>query len=259
MKKKENDPPWYAEEAGFFSEWYFDTVDIKPKNDNAPIECDFIERTLKPPSKKDYKILDLCCGYGRITNLLAQRGYNITGLDLNQYFLELAKEEACKQGLDINWVKSDMRDIPFENTFEAVINMFTSFGYLSSDKEDEKVIQAVYRALKPKGKFILDYVNKDFIIRYYRTEEIRRIDKGELKITREYNFLKSSHIDTYEIITDGKTAKKFISDFRFYSVTELARMLVGNGFHILDVFGDYNSEPLSFDSKNCIILAEKTD
>ena len=135
--------------------------------------------------------------------------------------------------------------------------MFTSFGYLSSDKEDEKVIKAVYRALKPKGKFILDYVNKDFIIRYYRTEETKKIDKGDLKITREYNFLKSSHIDTYEIITDGKTVKKFISDFRFYSVTELARMLVGNGFHILDVFGNYNSESLSFDSKNCIILAEK--
>ncbi len=255
MNEKENKFPWYSEEAGFFSEWYFGIVGIQPKDAKAPMESNFLEKALR--LKKGSKILDLCCGHGRITNELAQRGYDMTGQDINQFFLDTAQKRANELNLNINLIKSDMRDIPFKDTFDAAINMFTSFGYLGSDTEDEKVFKSVHKSLKPKGKFLIDYVNKDFIIKYYRTEEMRDIDNGYVKITREYDFLKSSHIDTYDVFIDGKFVKQFISDFRFYSVTELIAMLLRNGFRILNIYGGFNFEPLSFDTKNCIILAEK--
>ncbi|MCI0449720.1 MAG: class I SAM-dependent methyltransferase, partial [Chlorobi bacterium] len=247
--------PWYADETGFYSEWYFEIVGIEPKNENAPVECGFLEKVLK--LKKGAKMLDLCCGHGRITNVLASRGYDMTGQDINRLYLSIAKKNADEKGLKIKWVKKDMRQIPFKNKFDAVINMFTSFAVFSSDEEDEKVIKQVSKSLKRGGKFVMDYVNKDFIIRRYLFEDRRKIKNGYVKIKREYNHVKSSHRDTFDIYIKGKLVKHIENDFRFYSVTELTSMMKRNGFKILNVYGDFNFAPLSFDTKNCIIVAEK--
>lgn len=247
--------PWYTEEAGFFGEWYFDIVGIKPKDEKAPAECDFIENVLALP--KAAKILDLCCGHGRITNVLAERGYKMTGQDINGYFLNIAKENAEEKGLSINWVKSDMREVPYENEFDAVLNMFTSFGFFGSDEEDEKVIKQVYKSLKPGGKFLMDYVNRDFIIRRFLAEDTRQIENGYVKIKRDFDFTKSSHKETFEIYQHDKCIKTANVNFRFYSVTELTSMFKRNSFKILNIYGGFDFQPLSFDAKNCIIVAEK--
>jgi ubiquinone/menaquinone biosynthesis C-methylase UbiE len=255
MSNKQNNHPWYSEEAGFFSEWYFGIVGIKPKDEKAPIECDFIEKVLN--LGKGTKILDLCCGHGRITNELAKRGYEMTGQDINRYFLDIAKRKTDEMGINIRWIKSDMRNVPFEKEFDAVINMFTSFGFFSSDEEDEKVIAQVSKALKKGGKFVMDYVNKDFIIRRYIAEDYREIENGYVKIKREYDHLKCSHKDYFDIYIDNKLVTQFENDFRFYSITELTAMFRRNGFKILNAYGGFDLSPLSFDCKNCIILAEK--
>lgn len=255
MKTSENKLPWYSEEAGFFSEWYFDVVGIRPKDEIAPHECDFIEKVLE--LKKGSKILDLCCGHGRITTELAKRGYNMTGQDINNYFLDIAGKKAREERLNINYIKSDMRKISYKNEFDAVLNMFTSFGFFGSDEEDEKVIAEINKALKPGGKFLMDYVNKDFIIRRYMTEDTRKIENGYVKIKREYNHVKSSHLDSFDIYINDKLVKHFICDFRFYSVTELTSMFERNGFRIQHVYGNFEFDPLSFDSRGCIIIVEK--
>jgi ubiquinone/menaquinone biosynthesis C-methylase UbiE len=255
MKTSENQIPWYSEEAGFFSEWYFSVVGIRPKDEIAPHECDFLEKVLN--LKKGSKILDLCCGHGRITTELARRGYIMTGQDVNNYFLDIAGNKAREENLNINYIKSDMRRIPYQNEFDAVLNMFTSFGFFGSDEEDEKVIREVSRSLKTNGKFVMDYVNKDFIIRKYMTEDTRKIENGYVKIKREYDHIKSSHLDIFDIYINDKLVKHFTCDFRFYSVTELTSMFKRNGFRTLDVYGNFEFDPLSFDSKGCIIIAEK--
>jgi SAM-dependent methyltransferase len=152
-----------------------------------------------------------------------------------------------------------MREIPFENEFDAVLNMFTSFGFFGSDEEDGKVIKAVNKALKMGGKFIMDYVNKDFIIRRYTAEDRREITSGYVKIKRIYDHLKCSHLDLFDIYINDKLVKHVECDFRFYAVTELTAMLTRNGFKILNVFGNFDFAPLSFDTKNCIIVAEKVE
>jgi SAM-dependent methyltransferase len=255
MNSEERKKPWYSEDAGFFGEYYFDIVNINPVNENTPKQCDFIEKILG--LNNDAKILDLCCGHGRFTNELALRGYDLTGQDINGYFLNLAEKNAGEMNLNINWIKSDMRDIPFSNEFDAVLNMFTSFGYLGSDDEDEKVISAVHDALKPGGKFILDYINKDFIIRRFLAEDRREISNGYVIITRKYDFLRCSHFETFDIYLNDKFVKRFENHFRFYAASELVSMLERNGFKILDAYGDFDYKPLSLDSKGCIILAQK--
>jgi SAM-dependent methyltransferase len=181
----------------------------------------------------------------------------MAGQDINGYFLDIAKKCAEGMNLNINWIKSDMRDIPFENEFDAVLNMFTSFGFLGSDEEDEKVITAINKSLKPGGKFLMEYVNKDFIIRRATAEDTRQIKNGYVKIKRIYDHLKCSHHEFFDVYQNNKFVKRVETDFRFYAASELAAMLKRNGLKIINVYGDFDYNPLSFDSKGCIIYAEK--
>ena len=76
-------------------------------------------------------VLDLACGQGRIAVPLAQRGYRVTGLDLSEQLLGVAREAADAAGVTVDWHRADMRDIPAEwaDRFDYIINIFTAFGY----------------------------------------------------------------------------------------------------------------------------------
>lgn len=247
--------PWYADENGFYSEDYFDIINIASVNEAVSAQCDFLEEVLKLP--KSAKILDLCCGHGRLTVPLAMRGYHMTGQDINSYFLKLAGEEAEKNGLGVNFIRGDMRKIDFTGHFDAVLNMFTSLGALESDEEDEKVLREVFKALKPGGKFIIEYVNKDFIFRHFKETDKREIPGGYVEINRKYNHLTSSHRETYDIYRNGSLVKHTELKFRFYALTELFAMLKRSGFNVLDVFGGFDHIPVTFDTKSCVIISEK--
>ncbi|MDR7434998.1 MAG: class I SAM-dependent methyltransferase [Armatimonadota bacterium] len=95
------------------------------------------------------KILDLACGPGRFALPLAKRGFCVVGFDLASVYLEQARKKAQEQGLFIELVQGDMREIPFEDEFDAVINMFTSFGYFDDERDHLKVLQGVHKSLKP--------------------------------------------------------------------------------------------------------------
>src|SRR3990170_5452613 len=131
-------------------------------------ETDFVENVL---SKKG-TVLDLCCGTGRHSIILRQRGWNMVGLDLSNNLLTIAKRKMKKAGVDFPLVRADMRYFPFrEQVFEAVICMFTSFGYLPSESEDMKSFMEVRRTLLKGGQLLLDVANKDHILRVFQERE----------------------------------------------------------------------------------------
>ena len=194
-----------------------------------------------------------------ITNPLSMRGYEMTGQDINSYFLKLAGNDAIKNGLKVNYIRGDMRTIGFKGYFDAVLSLFTSIGVLESDEEDEKVFKAVNAALKPGGKFLIDYINRDFIMRRYQADDIRTIPGGFVKIKRVHDHIKCSHREVYDIYRNKKHLKHIEINFRFYTVTELTSMLHRSGFRVCSIFGGYEDTPLSFDTKSCFIIAEKTN
>ena len=120
----------------------------------------FVQNILK--LKQGNELLDLCCGQGRISIPLARNGIVVTGLDFSKDLLSIAQCEALKSGVKIKTVEADMRDIPFDNKFDAVINIFTALGYFESDAEDQKVLNAVAKSLK-KG-FKKDFQNTNYKI-----------------------------------------------------------------------------------------------
>jgi 2-polyprenyl-3-methyl-5-hydroxy-6-metoxy-1,4-benzoquinol methylase len=125
-------------------------------NERTPEEADRIVELfeLEPGAE----ILDCPCGHGRISNLLAERGFRLTGLDATELFLERAREDAAARGVEVEYVHGDMRELPWRDRFDGLLNWFTSFGYFS-DEENKAVLRGFHDALKPGGRFVLETQN----------------------------------------------------------------------------------------------------
>jgi ubiquinone/menaquinone biosynthesis C-methylase UbiE len=240
--------PWYSEEGGLFDADYLDEYAKVIAPERTKLEVQFLIQTLN--LRPGMRVLDLACGHGRHAIELAKFGCRIVGQDLNDFFLRQAKEDAQKAKVTIEWIKRDMREIAFESEFDVVINMFTAFGYLESDAEDQKVLQQVSKALKPNGQFLIDVVNREWLMRNYGTH---------MNIDRQYDFATGrNHEQRVRTWPNSKKTKKVKLIHRLYALHELVAMCHKEGLTYKTAFGNYDSPPLSFDSQRCIMLATKS-
>src|SRR5438128_2740996 len=145
---------WWEEDAGFFGRGYMEgdnsyegylstRMTLKERTQH---EVNGIVRQLK--LLPDARVLDCPCGYGRHSLDLARRGFRVVGVDINSEELQVARQQ-IDQMTTIQFIQSDMRLLQFSNEFDAVINMFYSFGFFESDDENRRVLRNFYNALKP--------------------------------------------------------------------------------------------------------------
>jgi SAM-dependent methyltransferase len=199
-------------------------------------------------------ILDLCCGYGRHAIPLARQGYTVTGFDLSPHLLQAAQEQATKEQVQVRWQQGDMQQLPYHEEFDAVINMFTSFGYLSDDEADLKVLRQAHKALKPNGIFLLETVYQPRVMRSTSPHGIIHYDNGSIVLEeRHVDLLRSRnevHISLIEV--DGRRTE-YQQSIRIYTLTELARMLKEAGFEVQAYYGDLDGNPLTLDSRLVLV------
>src|SRR5438034_1082064 len=174
--------PWYV---SLFGDEYSQTYAAQFSEERTAGEVAGIETLLGLP--RGSRILDLACGYGRHAIPLAERGYEVTGQDLSEVFLERARAEATSRAVAARWVHGDMRHIPFDNEFDAVINIFTAFGYLEFEEEDQRVLDQVYNTLRPGGRFLLETMHRDALVRHFQPFDVTRHEDG-LVVTEERHF-----------------------------------------------------------------------
>lgn len=141
-------------------------------------------------------VLDLCCGSGRHSLILDKLGFRVTGVDLSETLL--AEARASEPSGRIRWVHGDMRDVPIQEPFNAVFNLFTSFGYFEADAGNQQVLREISRLLRSGGRFVIDFLNPSFVSAHLvpyserlegplRIEERRSIQDGYVhKIIRLY-------------------------------------------------------------------------
>lgn len=252
--------PWYVD---FFRDdyqryWLVGEGAAQTTPERTERQVAFIDETLALPSGAS--ILDLCCGDGRHAVHMAQRGYRVTGLDFSAQPLRLARRAAAKAGVDIEWLRADMRRIPERLTgrFDAVINMFTSFGYLESDAEDEKALDAVARALKPGGKFLIDFLNREPIMRFHTPRDWTMVDDTVLLHSRRFDFVSGRDHDDVLLIAPDGSRRSFSVIMRLYTIAELVQMLRRAGLRFRQVWGDFDGSDIGPLSRRAILLAEKT-
>ena len=206
-----------------------------------------------PPGSE---VLDLACGQGRITVPLAKAGWHMTGLDWSETMLAEARAAARVAEVEIEFVRRDMRDVPWNNRFDAVISIFTSFGYFG-DEEDQKVLEAIYGALKPGGKFLIDLIHRDQVTTSYPLRKWHEVDGISVWSEHSFDPVSGWLGETYHW-HNGSTIQSRRARFRPYSATELEKMLRLAGLESVAIYGDWQQSRFS---KNCslISLSKKKD
>ena len=201
-------------------------------------------------------ICDLCCGPGRHSLELGRLGYRVTGVDRTGLYIEQARKNADEQGLKIRFVQEDMRRFCEPDSFDAVMNVFTSFGYFEDATDDKRVIENVYKSLKEDGKFVLDIIGKEVLARIFQEKRWREEDGvivlEEAKIKEDW-----SSIESRWIIIRGGRQDEFIFTLRLYSATELSELLKSCGFGKVEVYGSLDGSPYDQSAKRLVLLANK--
>lgn len=246
-------PEW---PVAFFDEDYLTIYRPLLSEEVTTRETEFLESALA--LQTGAKLLDLACGFGRHAIGMAKRGYEVTGLDFNANYLEIAAAVAKESDLRVQWQQGDMRTLPFEGEFEAVYSYFTSFGYFSDD-ENEKVIEGVARALRPGGRFLIDLINRDWILTHPTHRVWNQREDGSLLMEETSFDLVRSRVIARQIhlAPDGAKRLEKSYDVRAYTCAELASMLHRHGLETREAWGGIDRSEYSIQSRRLVLLAKR--
>jgi len=253
IKMSDYDPEWYK---SFFGPEYLNIYAHVFGEEESGKQATFVQKVLK--LKEGNEVLDLCCGQGRISIPLARNGIRVTGLDFSNDLLSIARSKASNSGVQIKTIESDMRDIPFDCKFDAVISIFTALGYFESDAEDQKVLNAVAKSLKKGGLALFDLLNRDWVVANHMPREWRKNDKEVIYLEeRKWDPLEGrSHINFKIIYPDGSVTETG-HHIRLYVATEFNSMLERAGLSLERAYGGYDESPFEISGKRMIIIARK--
>lgn len=229
--------PWYAELFKHLRP-YFRFISQKTTNDQAR----YLINKLR--LKSGMSLLDCPCGNGRISIPLAKAGIRVTGIDLNQEYLDELIAKAKRAKLEIPTARADMRRINYKNKFDAAGNLWTSFGYFEDERENVRVLKKIYEALKPGGRFCLHVVNRDFIIAHYTDKDWQEMGEVLFTESRTFDYAKSINRAVWTVREPGSTTRHEIG-IRMYSYHELITMFRKVGFVDIEGFGSTKDEPIS--------------
>lgn len=248
------DPRWYD---GYFEEEWLDCIALRIPPERTEKEAQFIfdALALDPGAR----VLDLACGHGRISVELARRGLRVTGLDLSPRSLELARDHAANAGLEIEFVQSDMRELRFEEEFDAVINVFTAFGYFEDEAENQRVLERVERALKPGGAFLIDTINGVALWARYRPNMWEEVDGTGTLFLQEhsYDLATGRNAARWLFVHPDRTRTEISHSVRIYAPHELLRMLEAAGLVVEETWGDFEGAELTRETWRLIVRARK--
>ncbi len=235
---------WYDR---FFRHEYL-TFDEHPE---TALEVEFIQQALLLKPETD--VLDLCCGYGRHTHPLSE-SCTIIGLDRSAVMLDRARSDCDSRA---GFLRGDMRRLPFpSDRFDVVLSLFSSFGYFDSEDENYRVLQAISSVLRPGGRFLIETVNREFVVRHSAPLQIYRPENTTLIEERSFDPVSSrSHVDV-TFFQEGRETRLHHS-IRIYAFTELEMLLESVGLRTISVWGDYRGGDYTCDSTKTIILSER--
>lgn len=234
----------------FDSPYYIDVYSHRDENEAVDF-ADLIESEINP--NKNWKILDFCCGSGRLSIELAKRGYNVDGFDLSERLLSIVEDESRKKNLNLNLEVCDMRKFNRITHYDLTINFFTSFGYFDA-VENNKVISNMCNSIQNNGWLVFDFFNSTYV-QNTLVEKDERIE-NDLRIIQK-RWIEGERINKEIIIRKNGDSNKFFESVQMYSSEELINMFENSGMKIQKVFGDYKGSEFSNESPRTIIFAQK--
>lgn len=202
-------------------------------------------------------VVDLGCGRGRHAIPLSRRGYRVTGVDISEKMLRMARERASREKVSVEWVREDMREFLRPETFDACLSLFTSFGYFA-DEENEKVLRNAGKSLKRGGTLLLDLRNAQKGLAGEEDHEMRfTVPAGELRLRVRFDRgTGRAHAEHELTRPDGiRILSRF--DVRIYSEEELRAMIERSGMRVHAVHGSLNGAPFTRGAERMVVIARK--
>lgn len=218
----------------WFNTWfdspYYHILYKNRNEEEAQVFMDNITNYLNMP--ENGTILDLACGKGRHSIYLNKLGYQVTGVDLSENSIAIATESSNES---LRFKTHDMRE-PMNETYDAVFNLFTSFGYFDTYEDNIKTLKAIKESINEYGFGVIDFFNADFIIENLVAEETKEIDGITFNIKR---FVENKKIIKEIRFSDKGESFYFTEKVSAFTLSDFESMMEEAGIYLLEIFGDY--------------------
>jgi SAM-dependent methyltransferase len=236
----------------WFTDWFntsYYHILYKERNDSeAQLFMKNITKLLR--LKKTTHILDLPCGKGRHAVFLNSLGYKVTGKDLSENSIAAAKPF---ENDTLNFDVHDMRE-PLHKKYDAIFNLFTSFGYFEADIEDLLILENIKKGLQQDGFFVFDFLNADLVKANLVPKETKIVADITFNITREIT--NGFIVKNIAFFADGKE-HAYTERVKYLDLEKMTYYLNKVGFKIVHSFGDYHLNPFKSEDSNRLILVAK--
>jgi len=253
--------------SDIFGLLYSDSYDLLYDEKDYGGECDLLERIFREYAEKPItSILDLGCGTGNYALCLAQRGYEVCGVDLSESMLEVARKKIQNSSTSINFFHSDIASIHLDRHFDAAIMMFDVLGYLHTNEQITKTLKNISTHLNAGSLLIFDVWYGPAVLSQKPQEKCRVIHSGKdtvIRVTRP-------ELDTFHQYCDVRFSLYRVCDgepvvetnevhrMRFFFALELSLALEFTGFEVVRIgqFPDFERDPTET-SWNIVVVARK--
>jgi SAM-dependent methyltransferase len=202
------------------------------------------------------RVLDLCCGMGRVSSELARRGFRVTGVDITAAFLETARDDAAYENLGIEYIEADARSWSRPGFFDAAVNLYISFGYFEDPADDLLLARNVHESLKSGGSFIIETLGKEIAARDFTEGEW--FERAGFTVRTQYEAIDSwgALKNRWILLRDGERIEKVFTQ-RLYAATELRALLLEAGFASVELYGGWDEAPYDHRARTLIALGRK--
>ncbi|MBL9030881.1 MAG: class I SAM-dependent methyltransferase [Phycisphaerae bacterium] len=245
------------------AEWFDDDAlwaDIEPfifaekMYQNAPLEAEqaIALAGLKPSDR----VLDLPCGPGRHAVELAKRGMSVTGVDRTAAFLRRARDRAASAGVAVELVQADMREFTRPGEFDAVLNLYTSFGYFRDPADDRRAARAMHDSLKPGGRLVMDLMGREVLARQFRQRDWRE-HEGTILLEERTLAPDWTWIDNRWLMLKGDQRREVSFWLRLYGAADLSALLHQVGFVVERVLGSLAGAAYDATATRLVVVASR--
>jgi len=237
---------WYKD---WFNSPYYHILYGKRDEREAESFVSHLLDFIKP--SPDALFLDLACGKGRHSRMIADKGYSTYGIDLSTENIQAAREFESEK---LKFEVYDMRDVYRKNTFDCILNLFTSFGYFKEEKDNLRTLHSVSQSLKQAGLFVQDYFNVANVKEGIKEYDEKNVDGITFKISKriEGKFIHK----TIEFFHQNENFK-FQERVALFEFVDFEKMYADAGLEIQSVFGDYSLNAFDIQTSDRLIIISK--
>ncbi len=240
----------------FFGEDYFEIYREMLPEERTIAEVDGIVSLLG--LEAGARILDLACGHGRHAIQLAKRGFEVTGYDLSEVFLERARADAEAQGASVRWIRGDMRELLFDGEFDAAVNVFTAFGYFEDPEDDERTLRGIRAALRPGGRFLLETLHRDGLPARFQPITAEKTSNGSIVLhERDWDLARDVIDERVTVVRPDGTRAEYTTALRMRSLHALLELMQKAGLEPEAWYGGLDGSSLHLGSHRLVLVSAR--